>query len=107
MSRLRIVLRLGEKQRRLENSVRYAELLFNTQKSPVLVDRDACVQFVGDVVAQAAPDAVLVKAIELNTPARRDALRHARLPRGDVGFVSVGLQLVMNELRRASLTFRV
>ena len=107
MSRLRIVLAAGERQRRLNNSVVYAQLLFNAQRSPVVYGLKECEAYVRDVVEHASPDETLFHAIQLNSPARRNALRHARLPRGDVGFVGVGLRLVMQRLREASRHLQV
>ena len=75
MSRLRIVLAAGERRRRLNNSVVYAQLLFNAQRSPVVYGLEECEAYVRDVVEHASPDETLFHAIQLNSPARRNALR--------------------------------
>ena len=105
MPRLRIVLRAGEVQRRLQNSKTYANVLFDTRLSPLLQDTEACFRYVDDVSENASPDDTLFHIVHLNTRGRRDALRHAGLAKAQPfapWFISVGLKTVISELREAS-----
>ena len=85
----------------------YSQLLFNTQRSPLLKGEEELHQYVKKVEDEAAPDAVLKEILDLNTPARRDALRHARIPVGDISFVAFGLKWVISELYELTRRLKV
>ena len=83
----------------MQNSRTYANLLFDVQRSPLLYGRDECDDYVKNVKTEASPADTLRHIIEINTRARRDALRFAALSHGQPWFVSVGLKMVVTRLR--------